>query len=189
MSDQIEYWTVFDTETTDLVGTDLLPLSKQPHIIEFSAVRISLDQDGAGDEEDVITFLCKPGGPFSDETTKITGITWEMVEGQPPFGHFLDVTSNIFQHSQARAGHNIVFDEKMLDNEFRRLKTTGTWKLHKQKRICTCEQTEHFCGKRASLGDLHEKLFGEKFEGAHRSLVDVRATVRCIRELRRLRQL
>lgn len=182
-----ETWAVFDTETTDLVGVDLLPLSKQPHIIEFSGVVITLGPDGTGEEVDVLDFLCKPGGPFGDKTEQITGLKWADVESLPPFKTHSEAVAAFFAKAQYRCAHNLTFDEKMLSNEYARF--GAGWRPDRQRRICTAEQTEHFCGKRSSLSDLHEKLFGNKFEGAHRALVDVRALVRCIRELRRLNQL
>jgi oligoribonuclease (3'-5' exoribonuclease) len=35
------------------------------------------------------------------------------------------------------------------------------------------------------LGDIYEELFGKKIEGAHRSLVDVEATIEILRWYRK----
>jgi DNA polymerase III epsilon subunit-like protein len=184
----LENWIVFDTETTDLVGHKLLPLVSQPHVVEFSAIHCTLDEEGNGNEIAVLDFMCKPSAHISDEqwaiTKKITGIGKDDIADKPPFKERAEDVGNFFQLGSHRAAHNLTFDEDMVDFEFKRA-GMGTWRPVKQRRICTVEQTEHLVGYRYKLTDLHARLFGAPFEGAHRALVDVRATWRCIQELRR----
>jgi DNA polymerase III epsilon subunit-like protein len=62
-----------------------------------------------------------------------------------------------------------------------------------KKRQCTMQAATDYCRlpgqygyKWPSLQELHTKLFGQPFEGAHNALVDVRACARCYFELKRL---
>ena len=63
---------VFDTETTGLPAADAAPLAKQPHIIEFAAIK--LDEDTL-EEVSRLEFLSKPPIDLPPIITKITGIT------------------------------------------------------------------------------------------------------------------
>jgi DNA polymerase III epsilon subunit-like protein len=51
------------------------------------------------------------------------------------------------------------------------------------RHICTVESTMQIKGHRLHLANLHEHLFGEKFAGAHRAMVDVEALTRCFIKL------
>lgn len=88
--------------------------------------------------------------------------------------------------------HNVQFDEKILGAEFLRAGQPNL--LESKPRKCTMQGATHYCRlpgpygyKWPSLAELHRKLFGESFEGAHRALVDVRACAKCYFELRRLK--
>ena len=88
--------------------------------------------------------------------------------------------------------HNIQFDEKILGAELLR---TGCPNLVETKeRQCTMQGATNYCRlpgpygyKWPTLQELYLKLFNERFEGAHRALIDVRACARCYFELRRLK--
>jgi DNA polymerase III epsilon subunit-like protein len=61
------------------------------------------------------------------------------------------------------------------------------------KMTCTMFSSTAHCAIQGSRGnkwpkleELHQKLFGEGFEGAHDALVDVQACARCFFELKRL---
>jgi len=86
--------------------------------------------------------------------------------------------------AQFFTAHNLAYDMEMLEFEFKRLNDTlkGLWN---KPLICTVEQTVHLRGIRLSLSALHEYLFNEKFEGAHRAKADVQAQVRCFMELKK----
>ena len=89
--------------------------------------------------------------------------------------------------------HNISFDERIVGSEFLR-SNMGKYHdvLFEKERICTMHSTTDFCdlsgprGKKwPKLSELHEKLFGHSFEGAHDALVDVEALSRCYFELKK----
>ncbi len=155
---------ILDTETTDLVKNELMPLEKQPHVIEFFALSY-LD----GGEMEAVNFLFQPGFKISPEITRITGITNDMLVGQPMFADEV-------------VAHNLAFDKAMMNIEFRRCGLTPTW----PQGICTVEATEYVKGHRLNLTSLHEHLFGEPFGGAHRAENDVRALARCFWKLREM---
>jgi DNA polymerase-3 subunit alpha len=76
-------------------------------------------------------------------------------------------------------GHNMTFDHDMIDIEFSRLNRQIKW----PKLICTTEQTIFLTGQRMTMSALHQHLFGEPFEGAHRAKQDTLALLRCCVEL------
>lgn len=83
--------------------------------------------------------------------------------------------------------HNAKFDVPVVAAEMNFL---GKRADKRPKKICTMLSTVNFCAivnsrgfKWPTLSELHEKLFGEGFDGAHDALADVRATARCFVEL------
>src|SRR5690606_26610148 len=88
------------------------------------------------------------------------------------------------QRCEYLVAHNMSFDMNVVGAEMIRLGVTSPKKLEK---ICTMKTSTSFCGlprnKWPKLEELHEKLFGEKFEDAHDALADVRACARCFFEL------
>lgn len=177
----VEHWLFFDTETTGLVGKELLPLEKQPYLTEFAGVLFAR-ADGQWQEVKSLEFLIKPPVPITDEIERITGITNSMLEMVPPFAYRVQDIKDFFNSATHICGHNLTFDMDMIDLEFRRI--GATWRpQHRQKHICTVERTEYIKGHRMSLGDLHEHCFGSRFDGAHRAMIDVRATIRCAQYL------
>lgn len=179
-------YTIFDTETTDLISNLLLPLDRQPRVYEFFATRIAIPDDNSWPEEGDWTvvgeleFLCHPGIKIPEMSTKITGITDEMVKDCPPFPEFFERVRDIFAGAIPVA-HNLSYDRDMINLESRRI--TGKEFEWSKRGICTVEATEHLKGHRLNLSALHELLFGEKFEGAHRAREDVAALTRCFKKL------
>ena len=88
--------------------------------------------------------------------------------------------------------HNIAFDLRVVDAELRLLKID--FPFGDLPRYCTMLNTVELCGipkrggglKWPSLQELHLRLFGQYFQGAHNAENDVNATVRCFFELMRL---
>lgn len=88
--------------------------------------------------------------------------------------------------------HNLSFDSKILRAEMFRLGDTTEFTGQK---ICTMMKSVKHCGipatsgrglKWPSLGELHNKLFGCDFDGAHDALNDVMACKDCFFELVRI---
>ena len=85
-----------------------------------------------------------------------------------------------FLGEECLVAHNLAFDRKILKFELERNDklTKFPWPPN---HICTVEVGQAVWGKMKKLGDIYEELFGKKIDGAHRSLVDVEATVEIIK--------
>lgn len=168
---------VFDTETTGLIKNKLQPLDRQPQVIEFFG--LSLED---GEEKAALSQLFNPNKPLEEIITKITGITDKNLSTAPNFSeHAAKIKEFIESHDEIVA-HNLSFDRSIVDFEMARCKLKIEW----PKLICTVEATHYMLGHRLNLSKLHELLFGEAFEGAHRAEIDVRALARCFNELRKM---
>lgn len=80
--------------------------------------------------------------------------------------------------------HNMSFDLPVMASEMMRYGVSTT---HKTTKICTMKSTTDYCGlprnKWPKLEELHNKIFGFDFDGAHDALNDVKATIRCFKYL------
>lgn len=169
---------IFDTETTGLIDNSVLPIKHQPQIIEFFGHII--DPEGNVIEE--LEFFCDPGKKLEPIITRITGIKSEDLVGHPPFSEFAPAVCALIGRSDSVVAHNLSYDWALVNMEMERCGMKAEWPL---TRICTVEETEWYKGHRLSLSALHEHLFGEVFEGAHRARQDVEALTRCFVELRK----
>lgn len=167
---------LFDTETTGLVGPQLLALDKQPYVIEFYGCLVSRE---TGEVLDEIDQLFSVPVPVTPEITRITGLTDADLQGKPTFGEFCPKFVEFFGRADRVVAHNLAFDWQMMNIEMQRNGHAIDW----PELFCTVEMTEHVDGFRLSLTALHEKLFGTAFKGAHRGREDVDALRRCYFEL------
>lgn len=176
-----------DVETTGLIKNSLLPLERQPHVIEFFGLSQMAEFVGGALNFGVETthhslFKQKEKLPYI--ITSITGITDEMLVGQPEFKEKAEELKALIEGHDEVVAHNAAFDKGMLDFEFKRAGLEVKWPTV----ICTIESTMHMKGYRLKLAELYEILFSEKFEGAHRAEADVRALARCFWKLREMGQ-
>jgi len=169
---------VLDTETTALIKNKLQPLDRQPRIIEFFALSL----DSAGDELDKFSYLFNPGIKIDEKITEITGIKQDMLNDQKPFSSIAQHILEVIEVHDEIVAHNMSYDKAVIDFEMKRLGKKVRW----PELICTVESTEYMKGHRMNLRSLHEFLFGEPFENAHRAENDVRATAKCFLELRKM---
>lgn len=168
---------VFDTETTGLIENRTVKEDKQPEIIEFYGCLVNL---ATGEVLAEIDTLIKPNGKISDEITKITGITEDMVKDAKPFKEYALAIVDLIKNSPCVIAHNLSFDMEMLEIEMKRCDIALEWP---RRKICTVEATVHRKGYRLNLNALHELLCGEPFQGAHRAKVDVMALIECCKAL------
>jgi len=173
---------VFDTETSGLIENRTRGHDRQPEIVEFYACYADLKTGKITRELDV---LIKPQKPLTEDNIKRHGITNEMLEKAPPFKHYVPAITKFMAGGTVAIAHNATFDKDMIEVEAERLGIT----IPLPRMICTVEQTMHLKGHRLSLSDLHELLFGERFEGAHRAKVDVAALLRCCVKLHKMEML
>lgn len=173
----------FDTETTDLISNSARRIEKQPKIIEFYATRIR--QTGEGKDAqfefaDELNLLLAHPAPLKAKTTEITGLTNEDLKDAPPFHLKAKEIKEYMEGADVVVAHNLSYDMAVTDIEILR---SDIGPISWPEPLCTVEATQHIFQYRLSLSALHEYLFGEKFEGAHRAKVDVEAMVRCYQEL------
>lgn len=174
---------VFDTETDALISNSAKRLELQPRILELAAIKFVQTGTGKAVEfQEIGRFdqLFANRRPIPDKVTKITGLTAYDLTGKPQIETQLDAIADFFENSDRVVAHNISYDTEVMDNEFLRYTTRS---IRWPEKVCTVEATEHIKGFRLNLSGLHEYLFGEAFEGAHRAMVDVEATMRCYQEL------
>jgi len=169
---------IFDTETTGLDGPVATKIESQPYITELYAVRLTKDFKFIDEVETMI----KPPIPISEEITKITGISDESVKDAPNFIQVYDEIYDLFECCQNVVGHNVMFDLRMIKFELFRYDKEYCFNWPKN-RICTVEASKHYKNKRLRLQQLHELLFGNEFQNAHRARNDVEATARCFMEM------
>jgi len=167
---------IFDTETTDLLASASMSIERKPRVIEFAAI---LWDDATSDEQE-FNWLFDPGVPIKPKAAEVTHITDDMVRGKPPFAEMAPAIRALLVLADVIVAHNLHFDRHILSCEFIRADTADVkW----PRGICTVENTEHLLGRRMKLAELYRFLFAEDFHGAHRAIGDVRALLRCYREL------
>ncbi|MCD6090489.1 MAG: DNA polymerase III subunit alpha [Bacteroidales bacterium] len=185
---------IFDTETTGLpidYKASYKNTENWPRMVQISWQI----HDVRGNLIEVKNYIIKPENyqiPYS--VVKVHGITTERAMQQ---GVDLDFVLNEFNKALEQCiyvvGHNIEFDVNVLGAEYVRKEITT--QLHKRKTLDTKDDSTEYCAlpggrgggfKWPKLEELHEKLFGEKFSGAHNAAADVEATTRCFLELIRL---
>ena len=88
--------------------------------------------------------------------------------------------------------HNINFDAKVTGCEFLRIGSRNP--IPRLKQMCTMESSTKYCKlpgnygyKWPNLSELHVKLFGIDFDGAHEALADIEATAKCFWEMKKLK--
>lgn len=186
---------VFDTETNGLPKNWKAPvtdLDNWPRIIQLAFATFS-------DEGEFIDSYCElivPDGwtvpadkfwvdnGYSQDSSIMFGV---------PIQEAMTTLLVSMQSCSTIVAHNMSFDEKIVGAEMIRL---GLKSENKPTKICTKETSTEFCAipnqngfnsfKWPKLEELHNKLFGEGFDGAHDALNDVMACAKCFFELKRL---
>ena len=165
-----------DFETTGLLAPTVASLDKQPYIVQIAA--ITLDAKLNTIEE--ISCLVRPPVHIPAEVSKIHGITDAMVKDEESFRvvscWFLEALEGL-----TWIGQNSPFDLGVLYHELRRIGK----KTELIPSIDLMDLIVARWGKRRKLGDVYQDLFGRKLEGAHDALFDIRATVECMKALRK----
>lgn len=169
---------VFDTETTGLLAPYAAGQDFQPYLVELYAIKLSDDLERISS----YTFRCKPPIEIPNEAINVHGITNADVKDCPPFVHFFLPLADYFLGSTTIVGHNLLYDKTVLYWELFRLGKTLSfpWSI---RGICTAETTQQQLGHRLNLADLHMKLFGGPFSGAHSASIDCEITAKCFIEM------
>ncbi len=181
----------FDTETNGLPNNFNAPatdVENWPRIVQL-AYSVYDDQ---GNQLDRHEAVINPDG-WTVPADMIHGISHEFASdwGLDMPGQ-LDLFLDRVQDCDYLVAHNMGFDYPVLMAEYIRYVRTG--KIGKRKadisKICTMRSTVDFCRlpgrngfKWPRLSELHYKLFGCDFDGAHDAMNDVNATAKCFFEL------
>jgi DNA polymerase-3 subunit epsilon len=182
----------FDTETTGVPKNYKAPasdLNNWPRLVQLGFLLYDQNKKliASGD------YIIKPNGfTIPKEASKVHGITTEraLKEGKDLRTVLNDILGHIIKADYLIA-HNMAFDEKILGAELIRNGFSNI--IEKKNRICTMEATTEFCAitgpygyKWPKLSELHIKLFGKDFDGAHNAFADIEATARCFWKLTHL---
>lgn len=182
----------FDTETTGLPKNKYAPLSdlhNWPRLVQIAW----LLADEEANEVESTEYIAKPDGfTIPREATKIHGITTEMaLQNGVDLNSILTAIVSSIRSATFLVAHNIQFDGNILGAEFLRAGRPNFLESKEQK--CTMKASTNYCHlpgpygyKWPTLQELHMKLFGQSYKGAHQALVDVRACAACYFELKRL---
>lgn len=166
---------IYDTETTGLVKHPNAPLAKQPRMIEFGAIALSL-KDGKATKK--FKQLVNPGEPLTDEITKITGITNADLEGQPTFEMAWKKIFTFIKPATMLLAHNEPFDRAILDYELKRASKTFRW----PQTFCTISLYREQFGYDPKLTQLYASVMGKELDQKHRALSDVEALVEIVQK-------
>jgi len=173
---------IFDTETTGIPSSIGTPLIRQPHIIEFAAIKLD---DKTMKEIDRLEFLCCPEQPLTPFITRLTGITNEDVKDKPVFASYYPALVRFFKGEKTLVAHNMAFDMKMLTIELQRIGISAFDDFPMpEKKLCSMISSKYINGKWMKLAHLYEHLTGDKFKEAHRAMKDTEALTECVKILR-----
>ena len=155
-----ERFVILDTETTGLEPDDC-------EIIEIAAMKVD-----NGEIKDIFNQLLKPEHPISEEITRITGITNELVEGCPALQ---DVTAKFLKFIE---GSTLIMHNAEFDLGFINKKIFAPRKRElKNNIICTLKVSRflmpQFASHKLSKLAAHFKI---QADNSHRALGDVETT-------------
>lgn len=179
---------VIDFETTGLIKPGA-PSEEQPGITEIAAALL----DPEWNVKETWVRRVNPGKPIEFGASKATGITDEMVAGEPELTAFLMEFAKLTKRADTWVGYNAPFDRAVLYHQIQRY----GWEMRfpwPYKMLDVMQAGSQVCNMQGKQGvktpkliEMHEILLGHKFEGAHAALNDVLATVACGRKLHELR--
>ena len=182
----------FDTETSGLPRVWSAPASdinNWPRLVQVAWV--CCDADGQPTESH--EYLIKPQGfKISKQAAELHGITTERalregVELAPVLAELSDAVRS----ASTVVAHNLDFDLKVVQAEWIRADMKNAFARKQQ--CCTMKASTDYCRipgkygyKWPKLEELHSKLLGRGFDGAHGAMADTQACMRCFFRLREL---
>jgi DNA polymerase III epsilon subunit-like protein len=187
------FYLFFDTETTGVPRDWKAPITNfdnWPRIVQLAW----LIYDNNGTQILKNEFIIKPSGfEIPIEASNVHGITTEYaLEHGTPIEDVLLKFEKHCEKSKYLIAHNINFDSKVTSSEYLRILSRNP--ISKLEKMCTMESSTNYCKiprdygyKWPKLSELHVKLFGVDFEGAHDALADIEATAKCFWEMRKLK--
>ena len=186
------FYLFFDTETTGVPNDWKAPITNfdnWPRIVQLAW----LVYDSQGNQISKNEYIIKPNGfEIPSDASNVHGITTEFAL---KIGESIEeVLLKFEQHckkSKYLIAHNINFDSKVIGSEYLRILSRNP--IYNLEHLCTMESSINFCKipgnygyKWPKLSELHIKLFGVDFEGAHDALADIEATAKCYWKMKKL---
>ncbi|WOF15177.1 3'-5' exonuclease [Methanoplanus sp. FWC-SCC4] len=183
----------FDVETNGFPRRSRDPLNNeviQPRVVQIAFSRYSKH----GEEMSSYNEIVYPEDfDIPWQTVRVHGITKERAlrEGLPGSEVFSAFNAEA-KKSECLVAHNFAFDYPVVTAELNRYGLKN--EIRDKEPICTMKpkSVKDFCAlpksnggyKQPKLIELHQKLFGESFAGAHDANADVKACARCFFELK-----
>lgn len=163
---------VVDTETTGA------SFAYGDRIVEIGFVRIERGQVVHAE-----STLVDPGRPMTGGASRITGITDDMLAGQPTFEQVWPAVRAQWRGC-VLVGHNVSFDLSFLDGECRRIGSSLAEELGEYDVLDTCRLARRMFGRGGNgLQRLAQRLCIEPTGAAHRALADCHTTVALLQRL------
>lgn len=180
----------------DLEGTGLLKKDNddphlQPGIVEFGAIKVTINSDNSWDDDfDPYSILLDPECHFEEKAQEITGIRPEDIYKQPNFREaFKDIAEFMLGVEHLVTFNGIGYDIPLLQFTLRKygLETRFPWPPFQHDLMKIATDVLNLQGKTGNkppkLMELNVSLFGTDFEGAHRAEADAEATMNCALKL------
>ncbi len=179
----------FDTETTGLPKNWKAPITQLDNWPRLVQIAWQIYDNKLELKESIMYIVTPEDFIIPKEASDVHGITTEKaIAGGIDLSKVLDHFREAMLKSKFLVAHNINFDEKIVGAEFLRKKVKKI--PNKLARIDTMKISTDFCAipgkygyKWPNLTELHVKLFGKGFDGAHDALADVKACADCFFEL------
>lgn len=183
----------FDTETTGLPRDYNAPSSKLdnwPRLVQLAWIVSDYDGNVISSENHIII---PDGFEIPSQSAAIHGITTEIAKSKgEKLVDVIDKFLGVLQNATAIAGHNISFDQHIVEAEILRCGRSNI--LKSIPSYCTMKLSANYCNilnsnrevKWPTLQELFFKLYREKIEDAHNAMNDIKATYRCFFSLVKL---
>jgi DNA polymerase III epsilon subunit family exonuclease len=139
-------------------------------VIEIGVMRVE-----GGREVARLDRLVDPGRRISPGVVALTGISQEMVCGQPVFAEILPRVTELMSGAVV-VGHNVRFDLSFLCNEYRRARTGLTEALGKAHVVDTLRLARRRFGRGGNGLQKLARRLGILPPVAHRAMADVETT-------------
>lgn len=190
---------IFDTETTGFPRDLPDDHENQPHCVQLAAMLI----DEAGVVHGSMNLIIDTGLPIPDSVAKIHGITTKRAYavGVLP-REALTAFGLLYRRATTLVAHNVKFDIAILRIAItREYGAKAATRMTAKPQFCTADAatpllnlppTEKMIAagrghaKTPNLTECMHHMFGEKLEGAHDAMVDVRACARVYQHIRQV---
>lgn len=170
--------TLVPQTTVAVIDTETLGLDKYEEIIQFAALKLTVEEDLSLTETDRINIYIKPQKPVPPKITCITGITNEFLADKNTEDVEFPVIDRFLSDVDVIAGHNVEFDIYKIKGMYFR---QGSYFLKEMPVIDTLEMSRDFEPKRShKLGDMCALYGLDAGLNFHNASDDITATKRLL---------